>query len=50
MNNDGDMSVNGQAVVCEMIDSAIVKLYNWLQKFSNVILVGHNARRFDFLY
>ena len=30
VNNDGDMSLNGQAVVCETIDSAIVKLYNCL--------------------
>ena len=26
VNNDRDMSVNGQALVCETIDSAIIKL------------------------
>ena len=42
------MCVKGKPVVAVLIKQAISDLSNWLQQFSNVFLVAHSGRRFDF--
>ena len=42
------MAVHGQPVQPLQTTSALEKFVTWLNKFSNVVLVAHNGRRFDF--
>ena len=42
------MTINGNNVEPVSIQKALEKLCEWLDKYSNVFLVAHNGRRFDF--
>ncbi|XP_045215031.2 uncharacterized protein LOC123565087 [Mercenaria mercenaria] len=48
VDDNGDIVVNGNLVESIHIQSAIEKLCRWLDQFSNVFLIAHNGRRFDF--
>jgi DNA polymerase III alpha subunit (gram-positive type) len=47
-NNSGTMTVHGQQAHAENLKTAIDKFCSWLRKLSNVYLVAHNGRTFDF--
>ena len=42
------MTVFGKSVPALSIESAFAQLCTFLNGFSNVVLVAHNGRRFDF--
>ena len=48
INPSGLMTVKGQPVLGKTIQSATSEFLEWLSKYSNVVLVAHNGRKFDF--
>ena len=48
MTDNNIMKVRGNSVEHTPVEIALQKMCTWLGNFSNVILVAHNGRRFDF--
>lgn len=48
LNNSGTMTLHGQPVLAEHLYTSIEKFCKWLKKHTNVYLIAHNRRRFDF--
>lgn len=48
VNQSGPMTVKGQPVEGKTIRCAISEFLQWLNKYSCVVLVAHNGRKFDF--
>lgn len=42
------MTLHGQPVFAEHLYTSIENICKWLQKHTNVYLIAHNGRRFDF--